>query len=487
MTDLDLIAHGSPGDVIGTCSIPLSAWCRWAMTLIDADGCGIILRFPDELRYVAGNGFQWYKIAPVAPEQSLFAGVITDGRSIVCDDVRLDGKLAASPEAALLDMGAFIASPIMSGDGLLGIVAVHSKAATRWQQAQINRIEGFAHALALFMSGALQCYRYRVPPPRPLTPSEVSTSPIVRSGSTQAVFAEAREVAKFSFPVLILGERGTGKGVLAEYIHSVSHRKGSFITVNCAAVPHEMIEDALFGHRKGAFTGALSDRGGHVEAADGGTLFLDEIGDLRWEAQAKLLRLIESNEIQRLGEDTSRYVNVRIISATNRPVKPDGQDRVLREDLYDRLAGYVLHMPPLRERVEDLEALIDLLLHKLTVDTHKPLSGISTDARELLLRYRWPGNIRELENVLRGACVRARAGVAIGVECLPQDLIGRALSGPASAPEIVDEKPRHRPQTVTDSGLAEAFQEHGGNISRIAADLGVTRQTVQKRLRRLGL
>lgn len=452
-----------------------------------ADGCGIVLRFAEEMRYVAGSGFPWYKIPPVAPGDSLFGSVIANRRSIVCRDVRVDPASASRREVREIGIGAFMACPLENEELFLGVLVAHRKDATDWDPELLHRLEGFAEALSLFMSGALQCRHFRMPAVPKMSSPQLALSPIARSAVTQAVFTEAGMIAKYSFPVLVLGERGTGKGVLAEHIHSLSGRTGPFVSVNCAALPPDTIEDALFGHKKGAFTGALSDRAGHVETADGGTLFLDEIGDLPWGAQAKLLRLVERNEIQRLGEDTVRRVDVRIVAATNRIVSPSDANRVLREDLYDRLAGHLLTMPPLRQRREDLEALIDVFLHRTTVDLHRPVAGFTVEARDALLKHEWPGNIRELENVLRGACLRTQIGEAVGIEALRIDATRGGLGEESPKPLPVAEAASNRPRNISEADLRSAFERHGGNISRIAADLAVTRQTVQRRLRTMGL
>ncbi len=485
--EVDFIPHGSAGDILGTCAIPLSAWCRRAVRLSGADGSGIVLRFADEMRFVAGSGFAWYDVPSIAPDESLFGAVFTSRRSVVCADVERDPSIASRLEAQVIGIGAFVACPLENTESFLGALVVHRKIATDWDPEQVRRLEGFSDALSLFMSGALQCRHFRMPGLRSVSSTRVALSPIARSAVTQAVFTEAGMIAKYSFPVLVLGERGTGKGVLAEHIHSLSGRAGPFISVNCAALPPDTIEDALFGHKKGAFTGAMGDRAGHVEAADGGTLFLDEIGDLPWGAQAKLLRLVERNEIQRLGEDTVRRVDVRIVAATNRIVSPSDANRVLREDLYDRLAGHVLTMPPLRQRREDLEALIDVFLHRTTVDLHRPVAGFTIEARDALLKHEWPGNIRELENVLRGACLRTRIGEAVGIDALRIDAARGGAGEESPNPLPAAETQSNRPRNVSEADLRSAFERHGGNISRIAADLHVTRQTVQRRLRTMGL
>lgn len=233
---------------------------------------------------------------------------------------------------------------------------------------------------------------------------------IHQSTVMQKVVARARRVAPRSIPVLIEGESGTGKELFARAIHQTSPRKGHpFITVNCGAIPSELVESMLFGHKKGAFTGAIKDHKGYFESANGGTLFLDEIGELPLGIQVRLLRVIQESEVVPVGEVEPRKINIRIITATNRSLMSEVQDKQFREDLYYRIAVALIKLPPIREREGDLGLLIDKLVEQINVESefepgfkHKK---ISAGARNIMLNHSWPGNVRELLNTIRSAAV----------------------------------------------------------------------------------
>lgn len=233
---------------------------------------------------------------------------------------------------------------------------------------------------------------------------------IHRSPQVKRVIEQSRRVAIRSIPVLIEGESGTGKELLARAIHRASPRAGKpFITVNCGAIPSELVESEFFGHKKGAFTGASADRTGHFEQANGGTLFLDEIGELPKPIQVKLLRALQEGEVIRIGDSVPRTVNVRIIAATNRNLPKEIASGNFREDLFFRLAVAILKLPPLRERTGDLTLLIDRLMEKINLETAadiQPINKIvSASARNIILKHSWPGNVRELHNTLYRAAV----------------------------------------------------------------------------------
>lgn len=220
----------------------------------------------------------------------------------------------------------------------------------------------------------------------------------------QAVLQLAAKVAKSSSTLLLLGESGTGKSVLAREIHRTSRRrKESFVTVSCPSLNRELLESELFGHMRGAFTGAYRDHWGKVAAADGGTLFLDEIGDLPLEVQPKLLRLLQDREYERVGESRSRRSDVRIITATNRDLEALIEEGLFREDLFYRLSVINLHLPPLRERNSDLERIAERYLEFFAAELGKPINGFNKDVLRSMRRHSWPGNLRELRNYVERA------------------------------------------------------------------------------------
>jgi PAS domain S-box-containing protein len=253
---------------------------------------------------------------------------------------------------------------------------------------------------------------------------------IGQSRALMEVLAHVGRVAPTDTSVLITGETGTGKELIARAIHSTSKRKDKpFIKVNCAALPSGLVESELFGHEKGAFSGAIAKRLGRFELADGGTIFLDEIGELPAEAQVKLLRVLQERELDRVGGAAPIRVDVRVIAATNRDLVKEAQEKTFREDLFYRLNVFPIRLPPLRERRDDIPLLVQFLVKKLALRIGKHLHGVSRATMQRLMEYPWPGNIRELENVLERAVILASEGaLEIGPDLLP-------LSVPVPTPQ----------------------------------------------------
>jgi DNA-binding NtrC family response regulator len=296
------------------------------------------------------------------------------------------------------------------------------------------------------------------------------------------VLEMAGRVAASDASVLITGESGTGKELLARGIHYNSPRAaGPFVAVNCAAIPENLIESELFGHVKGAFTGASRDREGKFELADGGTLFLDEIGDLRVDLQAKILRTIQERQVDRVGGSQLVQVDVRIIAATNKDVERAVKEGSFREDLYYRLSVITLHIPPLRERREDIALLAGHFLKKYTPGVDLRLEA---DALSALTSYGWPGNVRELENVIQRASV-LRRGETISASDLPDKLKKEKMS----VENIVLNLPEDgiSLEELEKNLIAKALEKHKGNQTRAAEYLGITRPTLIYRMEKYGI
>jgi two-component system response regulator HydG len=246
---------------------------------------------------------------------------------------------------------------------------------------------------------------------------------IARSASMLRVIQLARQVAASDIPILIMGESGTGKELIAKAIHNSSRRrKARLVALNCAGLSESILEDELFGHVKGAFTGAQTDREGRFEHADNGTLFMDEIGDMPQSMQAKLLRVLENGEVVRLGSNEPIKVNVRLISATNRKLEEMVADRSFREDLYFRVKGVTVYLPPLRERREDIPLLMHHFIRWAADRYNKKIDGISPEAQQRLMSYSWPGNVRQLRNVIENMVVLTH-GTTIHADVIPADII----------------------------------------------------------------
>jgi DNA-binding NtrC family response regulator len=313
------------------------------------------------------------------------------------------------------------------------------------------------------------------------------TTPVIRE-----VFRMIARVGRTDVTVLVTGESGTGKELVARALHEESARRNKpFVALNCSALPSELVESELFGHTRGAFTGAVKDRGGLFEAAHGGTLFLDEIGDLGPLAQAKVLRALENGEVMRVGGTKTTRVDVRVIAATNRPLDEMVTDGRFREDLLYRLKVISLALPPLRDRKADLPLLATHFLSVFAQRHGLPLRAIGDDAREILMQYDWPGNVRELRNVIEGALVMCD-GAEIAACDLPAGLTQQKVAMPLSLIEQSADLPfveaRERALREFDRAfLSAALARNGGNIARTARALGLHRQSLQKLLARRDL
>lgn len=303
----------------------------------------------------------------------------------------------------------------------------------------------------------------------------------------QQVFSHIRKVAPTDSTVLILGESGTGKELVARALHENSRRNnGPLIAVNCAAIPDDLIESELFGHEKGAFTGAVGTREGLVEAADGGTLFLDEIGELPLNAQARLLRVLQESEIRRVGSSKTSKVDIRLIAATHRDLQQQVLDKLMRNDLYYRLRVMEIRLPPLRERGEDIVKLAHYLLDKTCQRLNRPALTLSENAIAAIRHYSWPGNVRELENSIERAVILTETDV-IGAELLAvdsplaeaADSFQTALSGQAALPDdlSLDDYFRH----------FVLSNQHQLTETELAKRLGISRKSLWERRQRLGI
>jgi two-component system response regulator HydG len=297
----------------------------------------------------------------------------------------------------------------------------------------------------------------------------------------QQVFELTQKAAQSEAPVIIYGESGTGKELVAHAIHALGRRReGPFITCNCAALNEALLESELFGHVKGAFTGAYTHRQGRFEAAHRGDIFLDEIGDLPPAIQIKLLRVLETKQFERVGDVRPISVDARIITATHRDLESLVSKGKFREDLFFRINVIPIHLPPLRDRREDVPVLVEYFLKHLRRRSGKAISGLTREAMKILLDHPWPGNVRELKGVLEYAFVVAEDG-PITPEHLPPKLSSRELSPgtPQEAGAVPDSDEKE--------ALVNALRQAGGNQSRAAALLGVTRVTVWHRMKKHGI
>lgn len=300
---------------------------------------------------------------------------------------------------------------------------------------------------------------------------------IGRNPKMQEIYELIDKVSRSEAPALIEGESGVGKGLVAEAIHLKSARsEGPFIKVNCAALSESLLESELFGHVKGAYTGAFRDRIGRFELAQGGTIFLDEIGEIPLSTQVKLLTVLQDKVIERVGDTAPRKVDVRIISATNQNLKELIAKKLFREDLYYRLKVVRISLPPLRERVDDIKILIGHFIRKKREETGVAITGVSHDAMRLLTKYRWPGNVRELENAIAQAFVLCEGG-EIMPEHLPEEIGHPAPHSPSET--NID----HADENVEREQIIAALKQTAGQKSKAAALLGMDRTTLWRKMR----
>jgi two-component system NtrC family response regulator len=303
----------------------------------------------------------------------------------------------------------------------------------------------------------------------------VGTSPSIR-----AVFDSIRKVAQTDMPVLITGETGTGKELTVQAIHERSLRKqGACVPINCGAIPETLMESELFGHERGAFTGAVQQKRGKLESAADGTLFLDEVGDLIPSLQVKLLRFLQEGTFERLGGQQTLRVNARVIAATNINLKVAIDKNLFREDLYYRLGVMHIHLPPLRERGEDISLMAMIFLKRAADFYQKPIRNYTPEAIKAIQSYSWPGNVRELSNKIRRAVVMAESD-----EITPRDL-DLASESLQSGDSLASLRTAHRRIEV--ELIIKAISIHRGNLTRVARDLKVSRTTLYRKLRTYNL
>lgn len=309
---------------------------------------------------------------------------------------------------------------------------------------------------------------------------------ISRNACMEAVFNQIRKVANLKTTVLVLGESGTGKELVARAIHQNSKRSTKpFVAVNCGAIPENLLESELFGHVRGAFTDATSDKPGLFEQADGGTLFLDEVGEMPLTLQVKLLRVLQEEEIRRVGAAVSRKVDVRVVSATSRDLEADVKNGSFREDLYFRLNVFCLQLPPLRERLEDIPFLAEHFIEKYAEGCGGEAMRIGPDAMRSLMAYGWPGNIRELENAIERATILCEGGI-IDNNGLPP-AVRSAAELPATGNEDEDLSIKRAEDAIERNLIRKALAKTGGNRTQAAKILEISHRSLLYKLKEFGI
>jgi DNA-binding NtrC family response regulator len=398
---------------------------------------------------------------------------------VLAEDLVEERTLAGERTAVTRQPRAVLVAPLCLGEQVRGFLYADRAGAAGYDDAAALALEALAAVVALHgLGGALG-----------RGPAEVAAAPVAASPQFAEVLRLTAAAAAAPSTVLITGESGTGKEEIARHLHRTSARAGGpFVAVNCGAIPEALAESELFGHERGAFTGAVTAREGRLEAADGGTLFLDEIGELSPPLQVKLLRVLQERVFFRLGSATPRSVDLRVVAATHRDLAAEVRGGRFREDLYYRLDVLRLQLPPLRQRPEDVIPLAEALLVRLGRTLGRPVPGLDADARARLLRAPWPGNVRQLGNVLERALVlrapERRSEPLDGAEI--EAALGPAERGtPAAAPTggTLTEKVAALERAEIEAALRAAR----GVKARAARVLGISRPTLDKKLADLGI
>ncbi|MEW4526361.1 sigma-54 dependent transcriptional regulator [Maioricimonas sp. JC845] len=316
-------------------------------------------------------------------------------------------------------------------------------------------------------------------------PQASAPVPVFQSRCMHALLERVRRFARASASVLITGESGTGKELLARRLHEAGPRVGEpYVRVNCAALPRNLIESELFGHESGAFTGASNRRIGRFEAAAGGTIFLDEIGELPLAMQVKLLRVLEENEFQRVGSNQDLHLHARVVAATNRTLEERVRKKRFRQDLYHRLNILALHIPPLRERREDIPVLVSYFIQRFRNEAEVAIRGVSSSVMRQLSDYHWPGNVRQLRNVIHRACILATGEIIDEVDLPSED--EPQTGTPQKLPAVFEQLPLREIERIV---ILSRLRRFDGNKTEAAAALGVTPRTLRNKVteyRKLG-
>jgi Nif-specific regulatory protein len=499
--------------------IPLViAKCR---EVLDAEGASVMLFDPEKndlyFPYVSEEDPEVaQRIARLrfSAELGIAAEALRSCSAIRVDDAQSDPRLYHGiDQRSGLTTRNMLAAPLASHQGMIGLIEiVNRRHAPAFTDDDLKFLEAIAGSIAIAIENARfyakvrdseACLRTEVGALRRDLAHHQGFADIVGSSEAMADVLRLMETAAAStITVLIQGETGTGKELIARGIHRASERNARpFLTLNCAAMPEPLMESELFGHRRGAFTGATRDNLGLFRAAAGGVVFLDEVGDMPLAMQAKLLRVLEQQEVVPVGDSFPRPVDVRVLSATHRDLRAEVDAGRFREDLYYRLAVFPIVLPPLRQRREDIPVLANHLLGKATAQQHKAIGGIESSALGLLTTLDWPGNVRELRNEIERAVAMARDGEIIALSHLSPSLRaktreknvstinGAAVQTSATAARVLTGNgnalaPLRQARAAFETDyITEVLRHNQGNVSRAADELGLSRAGLQKKMK----
>jgi len=468
--------------------------------LLDAESCAILLLDEErqELYFpyradVAPEVEQRFAAVRFPADRGIAGWVLQNGVAQLIPDASKDGRWYAQvDEQSGMSTQSLLCAPLRTRRGTLGVVELRNRIGGSFSQDDLTFLDALASSIAVAIENARLYQRLKeseaklrdevVILQREAVSRNRFAEVVGSSEAMQRVFRLMESAIASPVTVLLTGETGTGKELIARAIHyNGARRDHPFVTVNCGALPETLLESELFGHKRGAFTGAVADRKGFFEVADGGTVFLDEIGETTQAMQVKLLRVLQSGELVPVGETTPRFVDVRIISATNRDLEQAGQQGHFRRDLFYRLSTFPIALPPLRERKDDIPLLATHILAKTASKFGTVVPRLSHATLTALLHYTWPGNVRELENEIGRAVALAGRSETIEPEHLSDKLTatGATHGAPSAHPTTL----RRARQLFEADYIAEVLRQNANNASRAARVLGISRVTLQTKIR----
>ena len=388
--------------------------------------------------------------------------------------------------------------PLWKGDEILGVVQVDNRATPgMFDSADLEALGVLAASSSLAIANARLVRRLLAAEEqlqkentflkgRERAKSSGATEIIGQSRAMRDLLTQLDKVVDTRVTVLIEGETGTGKELIASAVHYRSRRRGKlFVAQNCAALPENLLESELFGHKRGSFTGATEEKRGLFDVADGGTLFLDEVTEMPLALQAKLLRVLQEGEIRPVGATHTKIVDVRIVAACNRNLEKEVEGGRFRQDLYYRLKVFPIRVPPLRERRDDVPLLAGHFLQKYSREVGRPVAGFAQGTMELLMSYEWPGNVRELENEVQRLVIQVDAGAFITPDLLSPRV--RQMEATIAHAGAVKGTLKEMVEQVEKYFILETLREHGNNKTSAAKTLGITREGLHKKLKQLGI
>jgi transcriptional regulator with GAF, ATPase, and Fis domain len=447
------------------------------VAITNADKGFLILLEGNELRVKVARNLKRENLADALQQlsDSIVEKVVKTKKAVIVSDALHDQEFSNAMSVMSLKLSSVMCVPLLERGNLLGALYVgNDSVAQLFDESHLEVLTIFAAQASLIIRNALLVNELKLD--NKLLSEQIEQmrfGDIIGScAAMQEVFKKVQKVATTDISVLITGETGTGKELIAREIHRRSNRaKGPFVTINCGAIPENLLESELFGHVKGAFTGAVANKPGRFHAADRGTIFLDEIGEMPLNLQVKLLRVLQEKVVVRVGENRPEPVDIRVLTATNRNLEEEIRNNRFREDLYYRLNVVNIHLPPLRDRGEDVMVIAKYLLHRYSQEFGGTVKGLSPNAVIAIRKFGWPGNIRQLENHLKKACVLADKAL-LG----PEDLGLTADVLPAILP-LSDAKEKFQREYIN-----QVLELNNGNRTKTARDLGVDPRTIFRHL-----